>query len=142
MPDIEKSSLNMIVPGTGCCTGEILAARGPIYDMQRFGINIVSIPEDADILVLSGPVGKDMADRFFDIYSRMPAPRWVFAAGTCAVSGGRFCGSYRLMEEIKRKLHIDMYIPGCPPRPEAFLYSALRFISDNMATTFTGRKNV
>lgn len=141
MADIEKSCLNIIVPGTGCCTGEILAARGPVYDMQRFGINVVSIPEDADILVLCGPVGKCMAGRFMDIYNRMPAPRWVFAAGTCAVSGGRFCGSGRIMEELRRKLRIDMYIPGCPPRPEAFIYSALRFISDNMVTASTGRKN-
>ena len=53
MPEIEKRSLNIIVPGSGCCTGEILAARGPLYDIQRFGINFVSIPEDADILVIS-----------------------------------------------------------------------------------------
>jgi len=131
MANIEKSSLNIIVPGTGCCRGEILAARGPVYDMQRFGINVVTIPEDADILVLSGFLSTAIVDRYIDIYDRMKAPKWVFAAGSCIISGGRFCWNREHMERLKREIPVDMYIPGCPPRPEAFIFAVLRFLADS-----------
>jgi len=134
MPDMEKSNLNIIVPGTGCCIGEIMATRGPVYDIQRFGINFVSIPEDADILVLSGFISEDSVNNFIYIYELMKRPKWVFAVGSCAISGGRFCSSPDLIRKLHRNIPVDMYIPGCPPRPEAFIYALLRFTAGSIET--------
>ncbi len=127
-PNIEKGNLNIIVTGTGACRSEILATRCPLYDIQRFGINFVNRPEDADILVISGLYDEEGVNRLIDIYSRMKMPRWVFSYGSCAISGGRFPGSNEKIEEFKKNTGIDMYIPGCPPRPEAFIYAIIKFI--------------
>lgn len=129
--NIEKSNLNIIVLGYGCCRSEILATKGPLYDIQRFGINFVNMAEDADILVLAGFSGESSINNAINIYKRMRSPKWVFACGSCAISGGRFCGVPQLMEKLKRDIRVDMYIPGCPPRPEAFIYAVLKFISEN-----------
>ncbi len=129
--NIEKSNLNIILSGYGCCRSEILATRGPLYDIQRFGINFVNLPEDADILVIFGFSSESGINSAIDIYKRMRPPRWVFACGSCGISGGRFCGVPQLVEKLKRDIRIDMYVPGCPPRPEAFIYAVLRFISEN-----------
>jgi len=117
--NIEKSNLNIIISGYGCCRSEILATRGPLYDIQRFGINFVNMAEDADILVISGFSSEKGIHNASDIYKRMRAPKWVFA------------WTSQLREEIERDIKVDMYIPGCPPRPEAFIYAILRFISEN-----------
>jgi NADH-quinone oxidoreductase subunit B len=142
MADIEKSNLNIIIPGTGCCNGELLAARGPVYDIQRFGINIVTVPEDADIMMISGFISEAAVDRFLDTYDRMVKPGWVFAAGTCSISGGRLCGSPALLKKLHSQIPIDMYIPGCPPRPEAFIFALIRFISNNIEVHSTKAKDV
>jgi NADH:ubiquinone oxidoreductase subunit B-like Fe-S oxidoreductase len=126
--NIEKSNLNIIVTGAGACRNEILATRSPLYDIQRFGVNFVNRPEDADILVISGFYNEEGVKRLIDIYSRMKLPRWVFACGSCAISGGRFPGFAHIIEEFKKNTGIDMYIPGCPPRPEAFVYAVIKFI--------------
>ena len=142
MADIEKSNLNIIIPGNGCCSSEILAARGPVYDIQRFGINIVTVPEDADILMVSGFISEAAVERFMDIYERMHKPGWVFVAGSCAISGGRLCGSPALLKKLNSQIPIDMYIPGCPPRPEAFIFAMIRFISNNIEVHSTKAKDV
>jgi NADH-quinone oxidoreductase subunit B len=142
MTDIEKSNINIIIPGTGCCRSELLAARGPLYDIQRFGINIVTIPEEADIMVVSGFIGEANINRFLETYERIRRPGWVFASGTCAISGSRLCGSPALLKKLKSQIHIDMYIPGCPPRPEAFIFALIRFISNNIEIHPTGKKDV
>ncbi len=141
MPNIEKSNLNIIIPGLGCCSGEILTSRGPVYDIQRFGINFVRIPEDADIMVVSGFMGKAIIQNLIDTYNLMRPPRWVFVVGSCAIDGGRFCGVPGLLKEIKNQLHIDMYVPGCPPRPEAFMHAVLKFLLDNIESSSVKVKN-
>ena len=130
-PNIEKSNLNIIVPGFGCCIGEILATKGPLYDIQRFGINFVNTAEDADILLITGFSSEEGVKRAKDIYLRMNKPKWVFAVGSCAIGEGRFCGDTEHLKKFKRDIKIDMFIPGCPPRPEAFIYGILRFMSEN-----------
>ena len=130
-PNIEKSNLNIIVPGFGCCRGEILASRGPLYDIQRFGINFVNTPEDADILLIAGFPSEECIKKARDIYLKMTKPKWVFAIGSCVIGEGRFCGGTELLKKFKRDIKIDMFIPGCPPRPEAFIYGILRFMSEN-----------
>jgi len=142
MADIEKSNLNIIIPGTGCCSSELLAARGPVYDIQRFGINIVNIPEEADVMIVSGFTSEAVIERFLDTYDRMHKPGWVFAAGSCAISGGRLCGLPALLKKFKSQVPIDMYIPGCPPRPEAFIFALIRFISNNFEVHSTRKKDV
>ncbi len=142
MADIEKSNLNIIIPGTGCCISEILAARGPVYDIQRFGINFVSIPEDADIMVISGIMSETVINRFKETYGRMRRPGWVIAAGSCAISGGRACGVPALLKDLKAEIPVDMYIPGCPPRPEAFMHALMKFISNSMEASPPGAPHV
>ncbi len=130
-PNIEKNNLNIIVPGFGCCKGEIFAARGPLYDIQRFGINFVNTAEDADILLIAGFSNEESVRRAKDIYLRMNKPKWVFAIGSCAIGEGRFCGGIKHLKKFKKDIKIDMFIPGCPPRPEAFIFGILRFMSEN-----------
>ena len=130
-PNIEKSNLNIIVPGFGCCRGEILATREPLYDIQRFGINFVNIAEDADILLITGFTSETGVERAREIYLAMNKPKWVFAVGSCAIGKGRFCAGTEHLERFKREVKIDMFVPGCPPRPEAFIYAVLRFMSEN-----------
>ncbi len=128
MSSIEKSSLNIFVAGFGCCKQEIFATRGPLYDIQRFGVNFVSLPEDADILVVQGLYNQEGLDRVIDIYRNMDSPRWVFGVGSCVLDENIFRENSKLLRKFREKIKMDMFIPGCPPRPEAFIYSILKFI--------------
>ncbi len=128
MSYIGKNSLNLLVTGFGCCRQEIYAADGPIYDIQRFGINFVNLPEDADVLVVQGFFNKIGIERVVALYERMSCPKWVIAVGKCVLSENLFSAESKLLEEFKEKVKIDVYVPGCPPRPEAFLYSILRLM--------------
>jgi len=128
MSYIGKNSLNLLVTGFGCCRQEIYAVDGPIYDIQRFGINFVNLPEDADVLVVQGFFNKIGIERAVALYERMSCPKWVVAVGKCALSGNLFSAESKLLEEFKEKVNINVYVPGCPPRPEAFLYSILRLM--------------
>lgn len=131
MPSIEKKSLNIFVTGFGCCKQEILAARGPLYDIQRFGVNFVSFPEDADVLVIQGLHNKESLNRVLEVYSNMDVPRWVFGVGSCVLSENIFNRDSSLLKKFREKIKMDVFVPGCPPRPEAFIYSILKFIQDN-----------
>ncbi|MBN2072936.1 MAG: NADH-quinone oxidoreductase subunit NuoB [Actinobacteria bacterium] len=125
---ILKSNLNILVAGFGCCKREIFAARGPLYDIQRFGLNFVTVPENADILVVQGIYNRESLQRMIDIYERMNEPKWVFAVGSCMIDGNIFDRGVRMLEKFREKVKIDMYVPGCPPRPEAFIYAVLKFL--------------
>jgi len=123
-----KSNLNLLVVGFGCCRQEIYAAEGPLYDIQRFGVNFVNLPEDADILVIQGFFNKIGIKRVLDMYERMSYPKWTVAVGKCMLSESLFGCDNKLFEEFKSRLNIEVYIPGCPPRPEAFIYGILRLV--------------
>ncbi len=131
MPSIEKNSLNIFVVGSGCCKQEIFATRGPLYDIQRFGINFVSLPEDADILMIQGLFNEEGLDRVLEIYENMDSPRWVFGVGTCVIGENIFSKNSRLLKRFREKIKIDIFVPGCPPRPEALIHSILKFIGKN-----------
>ena len=131
MFSIEKNSLNIFVTGFGCCKQEIFAARGPLYDIQRFGVNFVSLPEDADILVVQGLYNQEGLDRVLDIYRNMNSPRWVFGVGSCIIDENIFGENSKSLKRFREKIKMDMVVPGCPPRPEAFIYSILKFIRGN-----------
>ncbi|MCX6384356.1 MAG: NADH-quinone oxidoreductase subunit NuoB [Actinobacteria bacterium] len=124
-----KSSLNIYVAGYGCCKQEIIASAGPVYDISRFGISFVSFPESADVLVFQGFYNGKGLKKVINIYNQMISPKWVIALGKCTLENLSYEGSgNNLLYEFKKRLKVDVYVPGCPPRPEAFIYSLLRLM--------------
>ncbi len=109
---------------TGSCNGcdiEILAALTPRYDVERFGIKLVGSPRHADALLVTGPVTRDMVDKVKRFYEQVPDPKVVIVIGSCGISGGVFHESYNLMGPVDKVIPVDVYVPGCPPRPEAII---------------------
>lgn len=109
---------------SGSCNGcdiEILATLTPRYDVERFGIKLKGSPRHADILICTGPVTRQAKARLLRIYEQMPEPKFVIAVGTCAISGGVFHGCYNVVGHIDEVIPVDVYVPGCPPRPQAII---------------------
>jgi NADH-quinone oxidoreductase B subunit len=109
---------------SGSCNGcdiEILATLTPRYDLERLGIRLQGSPRHADVLVCTGPVTRQSRDRLRRIYEQMPEPKYVVAVGTCGISGGVFHDCYNILGGIDQVIPVDVYIPGCPPRPEAVI---------------------
>ncbi len=116
---------------SGSCNGcdiEILATLTPRYDVERFGIRLQGSPRHADVLLCTGPVTRQSKERLRRIYEQMPEPKYVIAIGACAISGGVFQGCYNCLGGIDQVLPVDMYIPGCPPRPEAVIDGILKLL--------------
>ncbi len=107
------------------CELEIVALNNPVYDIERFGIHFVASPRHADMLLVTGPVTRNMELALRKTYNAAPDPKLVVAAGACAISGGLFGENYATVGAVDRVLPVDVYIPGCPPRPEALLYGIL-----------------
>lgn len=115
----------------GSCNGcelEIHAVTGPVYDLERFGINFVASPRHADVLLVTGPVSLNMVEALQRTYVAMPEPKWVVAMGDCAVDGGCFAGSYAVRGGAHQVLPVDLAIPGCPPSPEKLLSALLALL--------------
>lgn len=109
---------------SGSCNGcdiELLAILTPRYDAERFGVRLQGSPRHADVLICTGPVTRQARDRLLRVYEQMPEPRFVIALGSCALSGGVFRGCYNVVGQIDRVLPVDVYVAGCPPRPEAII---------------------
>jgi len=109
---------------TGGCNGcdiEVLAALTPRYDLERFGCLLKGSPRHADVMVVTGPVTRQVRDRLIRVYEQMPEPKFVVAVGACACSGGVFRGCYNVYPGLDAVLPVDAYIPGCPPKPEAII---------------------
>ena len=116
----------------GSCNGcdiEIVATLTPRYDPERFGIKLVGTPRHADVLLVTGPVTAQMADRLRRVYDQMPSPKVVMAVGTCAQSGGVFFDSYNLAGPVDQIIPVDVYVPGCAPRPEAIINGVVTAIA-------------
>ena len=128
MRSLVKNNLNLLVAGFGCCKQEIFATAGPTYDISRFGINFVSVPEDADVLVVQGFYNEQAEKRLVEIYETMRKPKWVIATGKCIVDKCLFNKDYDFTQRLGQIINIDMYVPGCPPRPEAFIFAVLRLL--------------
>lgn len=114
---------------TGSCNGcdiEIVAGLTPRYDLERFGIKLVGSPKHADVLLVTGPVTHKMADRVKRVYEQTPEPKVVIVVGTCGTSGGVFYNSYNLLGPVDKIIPVDVYVPGCPIRPEALIYGVLQ----------------
>jgi len=117
---------------TGACNGcdiEVLAALTPYYDPERFGVKLAPNPRHADVMVVTGAVTKKAAERLKRLYDQMPSPKFVVAVGACAISGGVFAGSYSVVNGADKVVPVSMYVPGCPPRPEAILYGIVKLLS-------------
>jgi len=114
---------------SGSCNGceiEIVAAITPRYDPERFGIKLVGTPRHADVMVVTGPVVKKMRDRLVRVYEQIPDPKVVLCVGTCGISGGVFYDSYNLEGPVDEVIPVDVYVPGCPPRPEAIIHGVVK----------------
>ena len=110
---------------TGACNGcdiEVINVLTPYYDAERFGIQLVGSPRHADVLLVSGPVTRQVAPAVKRLWEAVPAPKLVFAIGSCAAGGGIWFDTYNVIGGAEKVLPVDFYIPGCPPRPEAILY--------------------
>jgi NADH-quinone oxidoreductase B subunit len=116
---------------TGACNGcdiEVVALLTPRYDVERFGIKLEPSPRHADVLVVTGVVTKQCAPRLEMIYKQMPDPKFVIAVGACACSGGIFQGCYGLSKRLDEIIPVDVYIPGCPPKPEAIVQGVAKLL--------------
>ncbi len=121
-------SLAIRMVDAGSCNGcelEIQALGNAYYDLGRFGLHFVASPRHADVLLVTGPVTKNMEVALMRSYGAMPAPKWVVAIGDCAVDGGCFKGSYAVLDGAAAVLPVDLHIKGCPPRPAALLQGLL-----------------
>jgi len=112
----------------GSCNGcevEIVALNNPIHDIERFGIQFVASPRHADMLLVTGPVTRNMELALLKTYQAMPEPKVVVAVGACGISGGIFGENYASLGGVDKVVRVDVYIPGCPPRPQALLHGIL-----------------
>ena len=127
---INKSPWVSFIDLGGCngCTLEIMAAITPKYDLERFGIKIVTNPKHADILVVAGTINTQSLERLKRIISQVPKPRYIIAMGSCAISGGIARLSYNSKGPLDKIINVDMYIPGCPPKPEAIIEGIMNLI--------------
>lgn len=117
---------------SGSCNGcdiEILATLTPRYDVERFGIKLQGSPRHADVLICTGPVTRQAKDRLLRVYEQMPDPKFVIAVGSCGLSGGAFQGCYNIIGNINEVIPVDVYVPGCPPRPEAIIYGVAQLLA-------------
>jgi NADH-quinone oxidoreductase B subunit len=124
-------SLSIREVDAGSCNGcelEIHALNNAYYDVERFGIRFVASPRHADVLMVTGPVTKNMRDALERTYDAVPNPKWVIAVGDCAQDGGCFAGSYAVVGGVSEVVPVDLHIPGCPPTPTAMLKGLLALL--------------
>jgi NADH-quinone oxidoreductase subunit B len=121
-----KSSLWPATFGLACCAIEMMTTAGPRYDLARFGMEVFrASPRQADLMIVAGRVSQKMAPVLRQIYDQMVEPKWVLAMGVCASSGGMF-NNYAIVQGVDHVVPVDMYLPGCPPRPEMLIDSILK----------------
>ncbi len=121
-----KSSIWYLLFASACCGIELMQTGGPRTDLDRFGAVPRATPRQADLLIVAGTITYKMAERVRLLYEQMAEPRYVIAMGSCANCGGLFQGSYSVLKGVDKIVPVDIYLPGCPPRPEALTDAILK----------------
>jgi Ni,Fe-hydrogenase III small subunit len=125
-------SLSIREVDAGSCNGcelEIHALNNAFYDLERFGLRFVASPRHADVLLVTGPVTRNMREALARTYNATPDPKWVVAVGDCALDGGVFSGRYAVVGGVSAVVPVDLHIPGCPPRPVQLLKGLLSLLA-------------
>ena len=121
-----KASLWPVTFGLACCAIEMMATGGPRFDISRFGMEVFrASPRQADLMIVAGRVSQKMAPVLRQIYDQMAEPKWVLSMGVCASSGGMF-NNYAIVQGVDHIVPVDIYLPGCPPRPEMLIDAILK----------------
>jgi len=118
---------------SGSCNGcdiETLAILTPRYDVERFGIKLEGSPRHADVLLVTGPVTRQARERLIRTYEQMPEPKFVISIGSCSIAGGVFQDCYNCVGSVDQVVPVDVYIPGCPPRPEAIIDGIVQLLTE------------
>lgn len=137
-----SNSLWSLTFATSCCGIEFMAVGAARYDFARFGFEVTrNSPRQADLIMVAGTITHKMAPVLKRLYDQMAEPKYVVAVGGCAISGGPFKGSYHVLNGVDKIIPVDVYIPGCPPRPEAMLYGMMQLQRKVKVEKFFGGKN-
>src|SRR3954462_10511323 len=134
-----KSSLWPATFGLACCAIEMMAITAPRNDVARFGAEAFrASPRQADVMIVAGRVSKKMAPVLRRIYDQMPEPKWVISMGVCASVGGIF-DNYAILQGVDKIVPVDVYVPGCPPRPEGLIYAIMKLQEKIMTESIKNR---
>lgn len=124
---IRANSLWPLLSGLSCCAIEMMSTATSKNDIDRFGMfPFRASPRQADVLIVAGTLTTKMAGPLVRLWEQMPEPKWCVAMGTCTTSGGRFKRSYSVVQGVDRVMPVDVYVPGCPPRPEGLIYGMMK----------------